>query len=175
MKLHWPACGLPLPSGRPLCATSFAREKSAATVFTSYRADIAPLPSETVLTRKQNDADGNDTHAAGWTEFRSGQFRREIASPRARARSLWRRDYRIRVASRVCKYVCARCLWRSLRIRAFAQFSGTGKLDGEKRGILTRSPGNSRYFCYPCEESASFSRFNHFFLGSPQSLTCYIC
>lgn len=77
---------LTLPSGRPLFATSLAREKSAAaTVFTSYRADIAPLPSETVLTRKQNDADGDDTHAAplaGRTAFCSGQFRREIASPR---------------------------------------------------------------------------------------------
>lgn len=64
---------LTLPSGRPLFATSLAREKSAAaTVFTSYRADIAPLPSETVLTRKQNDADGDDTQrrAAGWTDGR---------------------------------------------------------------------------------------------------------
>lgn len=74
---------LTLPSGRLLFAAGLAREKSAAAaVFASYRADIAPLPSETVLTRKQNDADGNDTHAAGWTEFCSGQFRREIASPR---------------------------------------------------------------------------------------------
>lgn len=81
---------LTLPSGRPLFATSLAREKSAAaavaaaaTVFTSYRADIAPLPSETVLTCKQNDASGDDTHAASWMEFWSEQFYREITSPRA--------------------------------------------------------------------------------------------
>lgn len=67
MKLHWPACGLPCPPAvLSLFATSLAREKSAAaTVFTSYRADIAPLPSQTVLTRKQNDADDNDTLLAG--------------------------------------------------------------------------------------------------------------
>lgn len=65
MKLHWPACGLPYPPVVFSSPAGLAREKSAAAaVFASYRADIAPLPSETVLTRKQNDADGNDTHAA---------------------------------------------------------------------------------------------------------------
>lgn len=71
MKLHWPACGLPYPLvvvSSPPC--SLTREKSAAaTVFTSYRADIAPLPTEMVLTRKQNDAGGDDTHATLLAEY----------------------------------------------------------------------------------------------------------
>lgn len=51
-------------------------------VFASYRADIASLPPETVLTRKQNDA-GSGTHGPGEAKFRERtQSRREIAALR---------------------------------------------------------------------------------------------
>lgn len=81
MKLHWPAgLWLTLPSDRPLFAGTFARKKSTAT--SPYSRVIAPLSPEMVLTRKQNDAGGDDTYATAWTEFRSQQSRREIVSPR---------------------------------------------------------------------------------------------
>lgn len=122
MKLHWPAgLWLTLPSDRPLFAGTFAWKKSTATpVFASYRADIASLSPEMVLTRKQNDAGGNDTHAAGWTEFCGEQSRREIVSPRI---FLGKKITGQVAPSRVSKYVYVSYICVSLGVACASAFA----------------------------------------------------
>lgn len=112
---------------------SLRRQKSAATpVFASYHADITLLPPEMVLTRKQNDSVGDDTHVASWTEFCGEQSRREIVSPRIFfGKEITEQVPRIAFIN---MYICV--FGRSLRVSfCTAPSHKMGKLDDGKAGL----------------------------------------
>lgn len=135
MKLHWPACGLPYPSVVVSSPPVSPEKNPPPPPYSRVIVWISRLRPRKrfLLVSKMTPVQATiRTPPRRWDEV----LQQTISSRDSIAvRSLWRRDYWIRVASRVCKYVCAQCLWQSSRFcfRTVPLYR-MGKLDGEKRG-----------------------------------------